>query len=159
MVPRFVDEPLLIDSLLGLVLGAAPARPGQPGGAGAGATGASPSDGDPVHGRTVASAAVRLRALGLLARSVGAASRFPGTIQAIFHSVFGSDATPELQLAGLQLGYWTVRRRAPDWGLPFGLLFWILLFWPPIEPPIGPLIGPPIEPLIAPRTQVLDWAL
>jgi len=91
-----LDEPSLIDSLLSLVLGAQPTR-------------STASESDPVHGRTAASTAVRLRAIGLLCRSVGAANRFPGTIQAIFHSVFGSETTPKLQLAGLQLGYWTVQ--------------------------------------------------
>jgi hypothetical protein len=88
-----LDEPSLIDSLLSLVLGAQPSRSSaQPAAASRPCShasahhGASPfptaaSESDPVHGRTAASTAVRLRAIGLLCRSVGAANRFPGTIQ------------------------------------------------------------------------------
>jgi hypothetical protein len=88
-----LDEPSLIDSLLSLVLGAQPTRSSaQPAAASRPCSrerahhGAPPfptaaSESDPVHGRTAASTAVRLRAIGLLCRSVGAANRFPGTIQ------------------------------------------------------------------------------
>ena len=125
-----LDDPLLVDALLALVLGAKPAAPGQ--------AAAAAADADPLTGRTATSTPVRLRALSLLARSMGAASRFPGTLQvrtsdwlwsgfdglrvallahrklsrtlqAIFHSLFGTDATPKLQVAGLQLAVWTVQ--------------------------------------------------
>ena len=68
-----LDDPLLVDALLALVLGAKPAAPGQ--------AAAAAADADPLTGRTATSTPVRLRALSLLARSMGAASRFPGTLQ------------------------------------------------------------------------------
>ena len=79
-----LDQPALIDSLTALVLGNAAAPSAAPNGAIAAAGGAAAASGatDPLTSRSAASTAVRLRALGYLHKSVGAASRFPGTLQA-----------------------------------------------------------------------------
>ena len=53
--------------------------------------------------RTAANTGVRIKAAQTLGRSVAAAGRFPGTLQAAFHCLFGADATPKLMQAGAQL--------------------------------------------------------
>ena len=86
-----LDSPALVDALTQLVLGAqSAADTAQP----------SAPAGDALTSRSAASVAVRLRALTYLQRSVGAANRFPGTLQATFHCIFGPDASPKLQVAG-----------------------------------------------------------
>ena len=72
-----MDRDETLDVLTGLVLGAA---------AGGGE-------------RTAANTGVRIKAAQTLARSVAAAGRFPGTLQAAFHCLFGADATPKLMQA------------------------------------------------------------
>ena len=107
-----LEEPRLVDGLTALVLGtisASPAAAAKVGSPSASTAGASASVDDPMTSRTAASVAVRLKALGYLHKSKAAANRFPGTLQAIFHSIFGSDATPRLQQAGCQLAQWTAQ--------------------------------------------------
>ena len=89
-----LDEIGLIDALTNLVVGDTPAGP-------------APADSAQMT-RSPAPVAVRLRALSYLHRSVGAASRFPGTHRAVLHCIFGGDATPKLQQAGCQLAQWSV---------------------------------------------------
>ena len=50
--------------------------------------------------RSAANTGVRVKAAQTLGRSVAAAARFPGTLQAAFHCLFGADATPKLMQAG-----------------------------------------------------------
>ena len=125
-----LEEPRLVDALTGLVLGtatpavtaaaasactstatatsaAAAAATSPTATAAAAAAAAASAIQDPLTSRSAASVAVRLAALTLLNRSQCAASRFPGTLKAIVHCVFGGDATPKLQQSGCQLAQWT----------------------------------------------------
>lgn len=105
-----LDDSSLIDSLTSLVLGST-AVPGAAGAAATGAAAEAPVN-EALTKRSAASVAVRLRALSYLSKSRGAANRFPGTLQAIFTSVFGTDATPKLQQVGVAGGAGGARMHA-----------------------------------------------
>jgi len=87
-----LESHALIDSLCSLVLGSEAAT-----GAAAG------SAASPAARRRPSAVAVRTKAVSHLCRSVAAASRFPGVLQAAFHALFAGDATPRLQQQGAAL--------------------------------------------------------
>jgi len=87
-----LESHALIDSLCSLVLGSEAAA-----GAAAG------SAASPAARRRPSAVAVRTKAVSHLCRSVAAASRFPGVLQAAFHALFAGDATPRLQQQGAAL--------------------------------------------------------
>ena len=87
-----VERGETLDALTSLVLGAAAAGDER--------IAAARPTGDE---RSAANTGVRVKAAQTLGRSVAAAARFPGTLQAAFHCLFGADATPRLMQAGAEL--------------------------------------------------------
>ena len=116
-----LETPKLVDALTGLVLGTIAAPKPAPTAAVAGgsptaaggnassptATAANATE-EALQQRSAAAVGVRLKAVGYLSKSKAACARFPGTLQAVFHCIFGGDATPKLQLGGVQLAQWVV---------------------------------------------------
>ena len=97
----------LVDGLTALVLGTT-AQPA----ASSASSSSPPKQEDPLTQRSAAAVAVRLKAIQYLTKSQAACNRFPGTLQAIFSALFGTDATPKLQIAGTQLAKWTCQHSA-----------------------------------------------
>ena len=93
----------LVKVLCTLVLGDGPAAAAAAGGGRSGDLAVAAAD---ETRRSAASAAVRLKAVGLLCRSVAAASFFPGSLQVVFGCAFGDGTTLKLQQAGCELAHW-----------------------------------------------------